>query len=652
MKTRKRKLVTNKRKRNPLKLDPTRTLTLRRSFTKVIRKKFARLKGLIVKLVVDEDAFGLKGKPHTVGAVVNAFCPTGEGGGVDPSCSPGGAGSAESPIEAIPKDFDAAVRSGDVDAVRRVVEKLQPLPKATVAQIALTLRHHPELVSRATKQKLIKMITATGEGLAYSVTQTRLIGEMKELPIFAPAIGDVRKGIPGIRNAFCPTGEGGGVDPSCGSGGAAAAPTPSGILAKLKAPGKWMKDKTKQLYTALEGRYGKTAAIAIMASGQALAWGATGAGAVAGVPVWLPGSMLWGALPGAAIAETILQASRGVRALSGNELTVSAELTEADIQRLGAEFAEEVKRLAEQARRLFPDVKDEPVTNLTVNDRWRYQSNHEKIKSFQQWLRTQVLAELNGVTDAELWRRYTEAGFKKGAGRAFDDVKAKEKVLAQGQEKLDFYEGTKDEFLRSSFAQPVAVEKVKLLAGRSFDDLEGVTDAMSLRMSRTLTDGLVQGKGPRDVARDLVRELDISGQRAEMIARTELIRAHAEGQLTALENLGVEEVGVAVEWSTAGDDKVCDLCAELEGVVLKIDEARGMIPRHPLCRCSFIPANVGESSFGQQDTKEQIDAALRGDGEDDDWGPGRGISEDRPQSILNQLAEFSALLNGAKSDGR
>jgi hypothetical protein len=49
-----------KRKPNPLKYDPTRTLTLRRSFCAQLRRQFAILKGRIVKLIVEEDALGLK----------------------------------------------------------------------------------------------------------------------------------------------------------------------------------------------------------------------------------------------------------------------------------------------------------------------------------------------------------------------------------------------------------------------------------------------------------------------------------------------------------------------------------------------------------------------------------------------------------------
>jgi len=44
--------------------------------------------------------------------------------------------------------------------------------------------------------------------------------------------------------------------------------------------------------------------------------------------------------------------------------------------------------------------------------------------------------------------------------------------------------------------------------------------------------------------------------------------------------------------------------------VLTIEEARGMIPRHPNCRCAYLPANVGESERGQKRGAEEIDDAM------------------------------------------
>lgn len=561
------------------------------------------------------------------------------------------------------------------------------------------------------------------------------------------------------------------------------------------------------------------------------------------------------------------------------------------------------------------------VNRLTINKRWRFLTTTQKVSSFLTWLKSRLgmtVLETYKSQEDGYWKAYVEEGFKKGAGRAFDDTRKAGLVGSKAQ--LDFYDGSKQEFMRSAFGQPETVEKVKLLAGRVLTDLNDVTENLATRMSRTLTDGLVQGQNPRQIARTMTLDLGVAKNRADVIARTECltaealvdsamvravfrrwydgpmfeietrsgrkfsatpnhpmltskgwigagslqegdnlvrrctdqylssrgdpnvqcgptpigeifdslsavwdaerklttqddfhgdgingevdilrsnsalklgsfsaidkqviqsllppaqhtqiplfslcsscggllpvnqitclicgtnnnssiskesldhipiapklirerdkrttgdvfsdqsigvqigselvgdssvgpspqlgvgnrptdpgfskdtanpllvstllvgdlplcqageielddvvsvrvrqfsghvynletgvgyftidggyytgntIRAHAEGQLDALERLGVTSVGVAVEWSTAGDDRVCPLCRPLEGVVYKVSEAHGLLPRHPRCRCAFLPANVGESSTQQLKRKGEIEAAIR-----------------------------------------
>lgn len=306
-------------------------------------------------------------------------------------------------------------------------------------------------------------------------------------------------------------------------------------------------------------------------------------------------------------------------------------------------FAARVNQAFARLRLAVSDlVGREDAVGLALNTRWAFSSDPEKVRAFQDWLKQQFASLIVGRTERELWDEYIRRGFQKGAGRAFDDsAVARRAEEFGGNEPLGFAAGTKEEFLRSAFGAPVAVEKVQLLAGRAFDDLKGVTSDMSLRMSRSLTDSLVLGKGPREAARDLAAQVDIGRDRALVIAQTELIRAHAEGQLTALEQLGVEEVGVAVEWSTTGDGKVCPKCRPLQGVVLTVAEAHGMIPRHPRCRCSFIPANVGESDPSQKRSAPSIRRAIKDSrgGDKGGWGPGEPIAGARPESVVNAARE-------------
>jgi SPP1 gp7 family putative phage head morphogenesis protein len=140
-----------------------------------------------------------------------------------------------------------------------------------------------------------------------------------------------------------------------------------------------------------------------------------------------------------------------------------------------------------------------------------------------------------------------------------------------------------------------------LLYTRAFTELEGVTAAMDQQMSRILAEGLSQGFGTKKIARNLRNNVTkLTNTRAKAIARTEIVRAHAEGQLDAYVRLGETEVGVMAEWITAGDERVCPECNAMEGVVLTIDEARGTIPRHVNCRCAWIPADRVRKEKGQK----------------------------------------------------
>jgi 2'-5' RNA ligase len=587
--------------------------------------------------------------------------------------------------------------------------------------------------------------------------------------------------------------------------------------------------------------------------------------------------------------------------------------------------------------------------SLALNTRFSLHSSSQKIEQFKQWLATQVQHLIIGTMTKDIenswWMQYVRRGYEQGAGRAFDDVRKPFAKVAD-EKGMAFYRGTKEEFLRSSFAHPVAVDKVKLLAGRVLTELEGVTDAMSQKMTRKLTDGLVEGQSPREVARAINREVEGVGKvRSLAIARTEClpgdtlvsaavvravfrrwyegdlveiktrsghvfsatpnhpmltengwvsagllkegdnlvrharqedsssagdkdverrpatlsqifgslqaiginervagseddfhgdgrkgkvdilrphgelrigsfspldkhvaqqvftvsgfaaskfcgfcarllgvnqrtcfcdragfetslcqsatehpsaysevgsdsvkgftsrvtpghlvdvnalddvvvdasalprvalalgdvsgdarfsqdssdpflvvpslggnlalsepgevqldevlfttirkfsghvynletpfgyyaidgyytgntIRAHAEGQLDSLKSLGVQQVGVSVEWSTAEDEDVCELCSDMDGVVLDIDEARGLIPRHVSCRCSWAPAGLGEDDKDQITDKSDIDDAIEDSldaegGSESSWaGTDAEIDEDRPESVL------------------
>ena len=211
--------------------------------------------------------------------------------------------------------------------------------------------------------------------------------------------------------------------------------------------------------------------------------------------------------------------------------------------------------------------------------------NSEKVAGFMQWLRDAsregILEIVEGTSmtaaaNASWQNVYIDTAYQKGIRDA---------AGAAGS--------ARDYDIRGAFNRPVHADRIGLIYTRAFEELRGVTDTMATQMSRVLAQGLAEGRGPQRIARDLVDRVDRIGiTRARVIARTETISAHAEGMLNTFEEMKVEGVKVLAEFATARDDKVCPECEELEGQEYTIQEARGLIPVHPNCRCTYIPVVV------------------------------------------------------------
>lgn len=280
----------------------------------------------------------------------------------------------------------------------------------------------------------------------------------------------------------------------------------------------------------------------------------------------------------------------------------------------------------------------------TTNKRWAYKTNEEAADEFEKWLKQQVRKELLSEAEALRWRRYIARGFEKGANRALVEVSrgegkgAKAKRFIDPTRSLDFAEGQREAFLRTTLQKSTAVEKLRLLQSSALSEVRGLTDTMLVQGRRIVVDSLVRNLSPRETAARLAKVLKVSQGRARTIANTELVRAHAEGQLEAMEALGVERVGVAVEWSSLAS--ACPLCKPLDGVVLKTAEAKGMLPRHPNCRCAWTLANVpNEEGKKPLRSKSKIEKAIKKSqkegGDREEWGPAAPISKKRPEPLVN-----------------
>jgi SPP1 gp7 family putative phage head morphogenesis protein len=231
------------------------------------------------------------------------------------------------------------------------------------------------------------------------------------------------------------------------------------------------------------------------------------------------------------------------------------------------------------------------VVNVQPRE-FEFRTDAGKLTAFSEWFQQQVQADIlsvpAGTDPTKPWTaKYVDSAYKRGQLNAYLSTKEAKLLASEG-----IGQQSAESFLRSSFGSPETVSKVQLLATRSFEALKGVTASMGSDMNRILAQGIADGTGPRVVAKEMAARIDtLTRSRALLIARTETIHAHAEGQLDAFDQLDVKELDIKAEWSTAGDDRVCPECQALEGTIMTVEEARGLIPVHPNCRCSWIPAD-------------------------------------------------------------
>lgn len=229
------------------------------------------------------------------------------------------------------------------------------------------------------------------------------------------------------------------------------------------------------------------------------------------------------------------------------------------------------------------------LANLVERREFVFRTDAGKLEAFNDWLNTQQQARiltLQPNNGKPFSTQYVESAYRRGHLNAYLSSKQAELFdeLGVGQQSAE-------EFLRSAFLQPETLSKIQLLGTRSFEELKGFNAAMAQELNRILAQGIAEGRNPRQVARTMRESItSLTRRRAETIARTEIINAHAEGQLDAFSRLGVDELGVVAEWSTAGDRRVCPACESMEGETFSIEEARGLIPLHPNCRCTWIPS--------------------------------------------------------------
>lgn len=502
------------------RVDPTRSITVRRAFRVGLRRSFAKLRGELVQ---------------RSGLTFNAFCPTGPGGGVDPTCSPGGlavtktpefkrwfGGSKVTDARGRPQLTSESGLSSDDNGDPVVVYHGNPRGEVT------------EFKKEWTEKRPEDMHFGPG----FYFTEDADAGKMYA----EGATGSSAKGKPAVGKYFLKSlkpfdADKMAIDPSKLPQVDRAAVRSAMVQKAFAEEGRSEAVAIGRAFDAGEVRLKYTE---LTNSAGVGGYGASKAGLqkvlrdMGHDSITVIGPDVPGGKPG------------------GNRFWVVFEPTQ-------------IKSVTAK--------KFDPNDPVTINDR------SEEAEKFDEWLRKRVDHYFLSTEEQEKWGRFIGGGYRKGIDRTTVDAKQSREVA------------------RMMFGKAVAVEQIRFLRTQAMAEVRGATRSFRTVARRVLVEGLTTGK---DVTAKLVKVLDVTRARAETIANTEFSRAFAEGQLDAMENLGVDEVGVEVEWSTADDP--CPQCSDMEGATFTVEEARGLLPRHPNCRCAWTPT-VPESE-GQKAERE------------------------------------------------
>ena len=243
--------------------------------------------------------------------------------------------------------------------------------------------------------------------------------------------------------------------------------------------------------------------------------------------------------------------------------------------------------------------------NITVNEalnpgEFAFLTDPEKVQQFMEWFKTNITLGVLELSNTEqigtavnaFWlNQYLTTSYKKGMQRARTELTKAGYAVPSARS------------VSADFNLPIHADRVGLLYTRAYKGLKGITDEVDKQVSGVLAQGMAEGKGPREIAREINGRIDSIGKhRSTLLARTEIIRAHHHATIQEYKNWGAVGVTVLAEWQTAGDSRVCERYNALArkktkfgNGVYTLDQALGLIPNHPGCRCICLPLDITDN---------------------------------------------------------
>lgn len=165
-------------------------------------------------------------------------------------------------------------------------------------------------------------------------------------------------------------------------------------------------------------------------------------------------------------------------------------------------------------------------------------------------------------------------------------------------------------------------------------------DLLKNDINSLLQTGLIQGRNPNVLARELRKRFDVKISDAERLMRTEMARVQIDAQMKSYEANGIDEY----EYIACGGSDVCPVCKALDGKVFKISKmmpAKNAPPMHPNCHCS-TGAHINEKDY------EDWLSFIESGGTTKEWN---SLTKKNKHAINSYVSSSSYLINDNLRNG-
>lgn len=207
-----------------------------------------------------------------------------------------------------------------------------------------------------------------------------------------------------------------------------------------------------------------------------------------------------------------------------------------------------------------------------VRDREFSKEANEEMRLYNATMKINRLELLKSSIGMELVRGFDRA--QKLSGKALND-RAVQEFKRQA--------GILGESVKNGEKKANAIVNASFHNARFSDRVWMNQDLLKAELEKLLQRGLISGKGPKELSKEVRKLFGSKKSDAERLLRTELARVQTEAQKQSFERNGY------TEYEFVAEPTACPICRALDGkifLVRKMMPGENAAPMHPNCRCS------------------------------------------------------------------